>query len=356
MDLLRISLDGSAERLDPENTSFSPSTGEIYWYDIRGIEHDTERFLIEELALHPLIVDDALKEGVHTARFQPLDTCSLVLAHGINYLADSDLIEIAELGVLLGDKVIVSIHSTDLISIDELKQELLNSRHSLNSPQEMKHAILDRFVSNIRPAVDHMTDVMDDLEDAAINNPIPVVLEGIVRLKRSALRINRAMQRQIEVLHTLRSHYAQQDTALGIEFQDLAEKATRTFEINGILRERADSALAIYQGSVSLKQNETMKALAIIAAVFLPLSLVAGIYGMNFAYIPELSYRWGYHAILVAMAIFGVAVVWWIWLRPKISLWRIGKQSLYSMKVPVSLLNQGVRAANPKTNIRRRWR
>jgi magnesium transporter len=276
----------------------------------------------------------------------------VILAHGINYSTDSDIIEIAELSLLLGERVVVTLHSSPIISIQNLKDELVSTLDPVHSPSALTYLILDRFVSNIRPAVDHMTDVMDELEEAAISKPIPAVLEGVLRLKRSALRINRAMQRQIEVLHLLKSFFAQRDENLGHAFQELAEKAIRTFEINSVIRERADSALAIYQGSVSLKQNETMKALAIIAAIFLPLSLVAGIYGMNFVYIPELEHRWGYHAILVSMAVFGILVTWWVWLRPKISIWRFGTRGLYSMKVPIHLVNQGVRGVGTISKLR----
>lgn len=91
---------------------------------------------------------------------------------------------------------------------------------------------------------------------------------------------------------------------------------------------------------------------AIIAAAFLPLSLLAGIYGMNFAYMPELERRWGYQAILIAMAVFGIIVTWWVWLRPKISIWRLGTRGLYSMKVPVDLVNTDVRSVSPISKLR----
>lgn len=345
-------LDGAARLLDGTEIERTPTDSGVYWYDVSNTEPGLTTFLTDRLGLHPIMVADAVEEGTHTARFQTSASTSLILAHGINYSVDSELIEIAELGILIGDRIVVTVHSSHLVGVEEVKSSLESGKLMALDTSALTHLILDRFVSNIRPAVDHMSDVMDELEEAAISKPIPAVLEGILRMKRSALRVNRAMQRQLEILHQLRIHFAKNDDELGLAYQDLAEKATRTFEINSVIRERSDSALAVYQGSVSLKQNETMKALAIIAAVFLPLSLLAGIYGMNFAYMPELEHRWGYHAILIAMAVFGIIVTWWVWLRPKISIWRVGTRGLYSMKVPVDLVNTGVRSVSPISKLR----
>ena len=346
-------LDGTVRLIDGAEAERPPVGSGVFWYDISNTDSDLATFLTDQLGLHPAISVYAAEEGTHTARFQTFATTSLILAHGINYSVDSDLIEIAELGILMGDQVVVTMHSSPLLAIEEVKDAFESQDVPSLTVASLTHFILDHFLSNIRPAVDHMSDVMDELEEAAIDNPHPAVLEGILRMKRSALRVNRAMQRQLEVLHQLRNHFAISDDELGLAYQDLAEKATRTFEINTVIRERADSALAIYQGSVSLKQNETMKALAIVAAVFLPLSLLAGIYGMNFAYIPELEYRWGYHAILAAMAVFGILVTWWVWLRPKISRWRLGHRGLYSIKVPVNLVNTGDHSVRLISKLRR---
>ncbi|MDA0596969.1 MAG: magnesium transporter CorA family protein [Chloroflexi bacterium] len=336
---------GSATRADASVVIQSlTGSSEFFWLDIEDAGADDESFLNDSLHLNRIAVSDAIQSGEHTARYLDLGDHEFVLAHGINYKSDSDLVEIAELGVFIGSHFVVTTHKVELLTVSLLLSSVCEATENANTPHLLAYQILDAFLTHIRPTVDHMSDVADDLEEAAINNPHPAVLAGLLRLKRSALRINRAMQRQMDVLHTLATEFARKDSRVGDLFQGLLGRTTRTFEINNVLRERADSAMTIYQGSLALKQNETMKALAIIAAIFLPLSLLAGIYGMNFVNIPELELEWGYFAVVGVMVVFALTITWWVWLRPKISIWRLGSKGLYSLKVPVSQVTRKTRS------------
>ena len=96
----------------------------------------------------------------------------------------------------------------------------------------------------------------------------------------------------------------------------------RIEDLNQGIRDRADNALSTYMSSVANHQNETMRILSIVAAIFLPLTLLAGIYGMNFHYMPELSWHWGYFAVLGLMGVVIIGVVSWLWLRNVITLGR----------------------------------
>lgn len=318
-----------------EIAQFVDSDAGLLWLDVSVHDETTSDLLTKTFDLHTQAVHDSLQTEIQTARYQQYGDHEFVLAHGINYASESELVEIAELGIFIGRNFVVTTHAVDLLSIDQVFDEFSTGAVVASDPESLTFLILDRFMSHIRPTVDHMSDVIDDLEEAAINNPQPLVLAGLLRLKRSALRINRAMARQTEVLHSIGSAKKNSDFELGVSFQDLATRATRTFEINNVLRERADSAMTIYQGTLALKQNETMKVLAIITAIFLPLSLLAGIYGMNFVNIPELKLEWGYFAVLGVMLAFAISVIWWVWLRQRISVWKLGSKGLFSLKVPI---------------------
>jgi 4-alpha-glucanotransferase len=155
-----------------------------------------------------------------------------------------------------------------------------------------------------------------DIEEETIRNPQPPTLEAILKLKRSTLRIHRVMAPQREILNRLsRGEFPIIGSEAQIYYRDIYDHLVRIEDLNQTTRDRADNALATYLSSVANRQNETMKVLSIVAAIFLPLTLVAGIYGMNFEYMPELMVPWAYFAVLGFMGIVIIGVIWWFWAR-----------------------------------------
>ena len=100
-----------------------------------------------------------------------------------------------------------------------------------------------------------------------------------------------------------------------IFYRDVYDHVVRIEDLNQTLRDRADNALATYLSSVASRQNETMKVLSVVATIFLPLTLLAGVYGMNFEYMPELGVSWAYFAVVGFIAAAIVVAIWWFWAR-----------------------------------------
>jgi len=98
-----------------------------------------------------------------------------------------------------------------------------------------------------------------------------------------------------------------------IYFRDVYDHVVRIEDLNQTIRDRADNALSTYLSSVANRQNETMRVLSIVATIFLPLTLLAGIYGMNFEYMPELQWRWGYFMVLGIILLVVLIVIWRFW-------------------------------------------
>jgi magnesium transporter len=185
-----------------------------------------------------------------------------------------------------------------------------------------------------------MGDVADDIEEDAINNPRKETLEAILKLKRSTMRLHRVMTPQREIFNRLsRGEFRIISQDAMIFYRDVYDHIMRIEELNMTIRERVDNALSTYLSSVANRQNETMRILSIVAAIFLPLSLLAGIYGMNFDYMPELGWHWGYFTVLGVMAIAIISITWWLWLRNVISLGRTRHMLIRPLKVdPLKLL------------------
>jgi magnesium transporter len=157
--------------------------------------------------------------------------------------------------------------------------------------------------------------------EETIRGPQQSTLEAVLKFKRSTLQVHRVMAPQREIMNRLsRGEFPIIKGEAQIFYRDIYDHIVRIEDLSQTLRDRADNAVASYLSSVAIQQNETMKVLSIVACIFLPLTLVAGIYGMNFENMPELEWSWGYFAVLGFMATVGAAPVSWFWARSWITL------------------------------------
>jgi len=157
------------------------------------------------------------------------------------------------------------------------------------------------------PLIDKMEEEIDQLEDRVLARPEPQTLSRILDLKHAIMSLRRIISPQREVMNRLsRDDFRLIDRQSRIYFRDIYDHLVRIQDMTESLRDIIGGDLDIYLNSTSLRLNEVMKALTIVSTIFLPLSFVAGVYGMNFHYMPELSKTWGYP---MAWGIFVLIVV-----------------------------------------------
>jgi magnesium transporter len=181
-------------------------------------------------------------------------------------------------------------------------------------PDFLVHAIIDTLIDNVMPTVDRMTDFAEQIEEEVIHRPQQNVLDAIMKLKRSSLKVHRVMAPQRDVINRLsRGEFTIIKKEAQIFYRDIFDHVVRIEDLNQSLLDRADNALATYLSSVANKQNETMRVLSIVATIFLPLTLLAGIYGMNFDNMPELHWWWGYFMVLGIIGFVILVLVWRFW-------------------------------------------
>jgi len=230
---------------------------------------------------------------------------------------ESEIVETAELAIFLGQHSVVSGHNFPMYSVEAVRQMVEDDGRPMKRGADfLAHALINALIDNIMPTIDKMGDVADEIEEEVIINPLQTILEAIVKLKRSTLRIHRVMAPQREVVNRLsRGEFKLITGEAGIFYRDIYDHLVRIEDLNLIIRERIDNALTTYLSSMANRQNEVMKTLSIVAAIFLPLMLIAGIYGMNFENMPELEVPWAYFAVLGLMGIVLVSVIGWFWAR-----------------------------------------
>jgi len=172
------------------------------------------------------------------------------------------------------------------------------------------YALLDSVVDNYFMILEKIGGNIEEIEDELIANPSPETLQTIHNLKRQMIFLRKSVWPLREVISRLErweSPLLQKSTY--IYLRDVYDHTIQVIDAIETFRDMLSGMLDIYLSSVSNRMNEVMKVLTIIATIFIPLTLVAGLYGMNFKYMPELEWPWGYPSVLVFMFIVGILMV-----------------------------------------------
>jgi magnesium transporter len=287
----------------------------ILWLDLTGVSEEEGKYLERKFGFHSLAVEDCVSVNIHPPKIDDFGGYLFIIVHGINHATEADIVQTAELAFFLGQNFVVTTHTYPLYSINAVQQiieeESLIIRRGADS---LAYAIIDALVDNVMPTIDAMSDIAEAIEEEVIRLPRKETLEAIIKLKRSTLQVHRVMAPQREVMNRLsRGEFQIIKSEHQIYYRDVYDHVVRIEDFNQSIRDRADNALSTYLSSIANRQNETMRILSVVATIFLPLTLLAGIYGMNFEYMQELSWHWGYFAVLGVIGFVILVVIWRFW-------------------------------------------
>lgn len=330
MHYLVIGMIIDTQKVAEEEVKSSLHSGSgLLWVDISEPTTEDGHFLENVFQFHPLAIEDCLSTNIHPPKADNFDDYLLLIVHGVNYTIESDVVETAELAIFLGRNFVVSSHHRPLLSIEAVRQMVERDGRPLKRNADfLVHSIIDALVDNVLPAVNKLTEIVENVEEEVIRQPHHSMLELILKLKRSALHLHRVMSPQRELLSRIsRGDFKIVGDEARIFYRDIYDHIVRIEDLNQSVRDMTDNALTTYLSSIANRQNEVMKILSIVAAIFLPLSLITGVFGMNFVNMPELNLSWGYYAVLgfIGLAILIVVLLFWAkgwinWGRRRISL------------------------------------
>jgi magnesium transporter len=291
---------------------------------VPGITAEDGATLEHLFDFHRLAVEDCISPAIHSPKIDEFPDYLFIILHGINHAEETDIVETAELAFFLGANFVVTTHNDPLYSINSVRNAVeQDGRPMRRGADFLAHEIADALVDNVMPTIDRMNDVAEAIEEDVILLRSRNILDGILKLKRSTLRVHRIMLPQREVLNRLsRGEFPIIGQDARIFFRDIYDHIVRLDELNQSTLDRADNALATYLSAVANRQNETMRILAIVATIFMPLTLLAGIYGMNFRYMPELEWHWGYFAVLGVIGLVILVMIFRFWAGGWLSLGR----------------------------------
>lgn len=288
--------------------------GTAIWIDLHNPTKKEHQQIKELFGIHPLVIEDCSKS--HTRpKIELYRDYNFIVTNGIHY-QEKDF-SLLEFDFIIGRNFLISNHFGPAEHIERLKQDA--QRLNLIMPKGADftlHAIIDREVDNFFPFLDMIEGELEDLEDTVLKNPSPAALKSLFMVKKQLLAIRKSAIPMREVVGILaKRDYPFISAEAEAYFRDVYDHIIRINDMTDSFRDIVSSTMEIHLSVVSNRLNEVMKVLTIIATIILPLSLIAGIYGMNFQYQPEYHWQYGYFWALGLMA--AVVIIMLIYFRRK---------------------------------------
>jgi magnesium transporter len=293
------------------------------WIDVETPTGDEPTVLTDPLKLHPVVVDTC-REPSSSTRIQDFDDHLLLTVHEARLPAQPtvDPFETAEIDVVLGRRYVLTYHDAPVDCVKQLRELLGRSSKPLaRGPALLLHELLDRLVDAYGPVMDRLNDEIESLEEAVVARPDRRTLETILTLKRSLQRIRRATARHKEILLALsRDELEPVPAELQPYFRNVHDHFTRVGDLAESYRDLLGGVHDAYLTTASNRLNEVMKFLTLITTVMMPMTCIAGVYGMNFdtdrpGNMPELDWPYGYLFALGLMALVGVGMLLYFRIR-----------------------------------------
>ncbi len=287
-------------------------TPTVTWVNIDGL-HEVQ--VIEKLGkafdLHPLILEDVLSTG-QRPKFEDYENCAFVVLRMLSYNDEYATVESEQVSLVLGSNFVISFQERVGDVFEFVRDRIRNGKGRIRkmSADYLMYSLLDAIVDSYFGILEKVGDRIEGLEDELISDPDERTLQQIYALKREMISLRRSIWPLRELVNGIqRSESALIAASTDVYLRDIYDHTIQIIDTIESLRDIVSGMLDTYLSSISNRMNAVMKVLTIIATIFIPLTFVAGIYGMNFDWMPELHWRWGYPAVwLVMLAITGLMV------------------------------------------------
>ncbi len=286
------------------------NTPGVTWINIDGLHQiDILEKLGECYGFHPLVLEDILNTDQRPKMEDYGDYLYIVLRM-LSYKDQGTEIETEQVSLILGANFVFSFQEKEGDSFDPIRQRIRNNKGRIRKmgADYLAYALIDSIVDNYFIIMEKLGETIEFLEEELVTQPVPETLRTIHQLKRELIFLRKAVWPLREVIASLeRGELTLIKEATRLYLRDVYDHTIQVIDTIETFRDMISGMLDIYLSSVSNRLNSVMKVLTIIATIFMPLTFLAGIYGMNFKFFPELEWRWSYPlfwlvAILITIA------------------------------------------------------
>ncbi|AAM32336.1 magnesium/cobalt transporter CorA [Methanosarcina mazei] len=281
------------------------------WINVDGLD---QIGIIEKLGgyfgVHPLTLEDVLNTG-QRPKMEDYDSYIYAVLKMMLLDEEREEILIDQVSIIFGTNYILSFQEREGDAFNPIRDRLKNSASRLrkNGVDLLAYSLIDAVVDNYFLILEHFGEEIEDLEEQLIVDPMPETLKAIQKYKRDMITLRRSVWPLRELINSLQRTESQLiKESTQIYLRDVYDHTIQVIDSIEAFRDILSSMVDVYLSSLSHRMNDIMKVLTIIATIFIPLTFIAGVYGMNFEYMPELKWRWGYPAVMFAMTILGISM------------------------------------------------
>tara|TARA_Y100000310_G_scaffold313654_1_gene362251 strand:+ start:10285 stop:11256 length:972 start_codon:yes stop_codon:yes gene_type:complete len=268
------------------------SQKKVFWIDVLAPTMEDLDFLQKNLGLHRLALEDCLS-FTQRPKIEQYPNHLFMVVHDLHYL-DGGLI-FNEVDIFLGENFLVTVHAPPVNAIEKFQQRAKEEPNSFQKGADfLQYEILNDIVDAYFPVFDDIDDSIDEIEDQVFTNPTSNTLNKTFKLKRVVLELRKTVSPQREIVNEIiRGDFPYIKKANILYYRDIYDHLIRMHDLVDTYRDLITGILDAYLSVVSNKMNEIMKVLTTIATIVMPLTLVTGLYGMNFQFMPEIHTPWG---------------------------------------------------------------
>lgn len=311
--VMSYSADGLTERdvADVEDLRSCPTSDEVSWIDVQGLGDETILQRIGEIfALHPLALEDAVNLP-QRPKSEGYEGQHLFITR-MTQLVEGQDVEAEQVSIFIGPRYVLTLQERHGDVFDPVRVRLRAGKGRIRShgPDYLAYALIDTVIDGYYPVIEAIGDRLHAIEEVILDRPTPNGLQEIHRIRRDLLSMRRAVWPQREAVNALIREESPFITDTVRQYlRDSHDHAVQVADVIETYRELAGSLMDMYLSSMSQRTNEVMKLLTIMSSIFIPLTFLAGIYGMNFDRMPELHSPMAYPILLGVMVVITAAMV-----------------------------------------------
>ena len=309
----------------PEECLNYLDTESVSWVDVQGLgSKDILQRLGQTFDLHPLILEDIVNM-VERPKIEDYEEQLVIIAHMVVPNHNNGSFYSEQVSLVLGKYYVLTVQEEPEHDCFDGVRMRINKNKGIIRRQNsdyLAYSLLDAIIDGFFPVLELYGERIDDLEEEVIVNPSQQTLQKIYQIRRELLQLRRAIWPQRDAINSLiRDGSELISDDVRIYLRDCYDHAVQVMDIVETYRELVAGLMDVYLSAISNKMNEIMKMLTVVSSIFIPLTFIAGVYGMNFNTeksphnMPELNWYWGYPLCLGVMTLIAISLIYFFWRR-----------------------------------------
>lgn len=273
------------------------NTPTVSWINIDGI-HDVDiaKKIGANFGIHPLVLEDIVNSE-HRPKMEDFGEYIYIVLKMLSVNQETKEVEIEQVSIILGAYFVITFQEREGDIFNFVRERIKSHKGRIRrmGTDYLTYSLIDAVVDNYFNILEKISEEIEGLEEDLLTNPQPEQLRNLHRLKRGMIFLRKSVGPLREIVNSLvRGDSSLVHETSQIYFRDVFDHTIHVIDSIETMRDMISGMLDTYLSSISNRMNEVMKVLTIIATIFIPLTFLAGIYGMNFKFMPELEWKWGY--------------------------------------------------------------